>query len=106
MLVGYSSDLPIPSFTAKFPFDSSNYLFDFSGVLVPGDTIASLGAITVSPSGLVAGPGSLVSGQDGASLGILTRLSSGSPGTVYSIMVQVYTTGGDQFARPANLPVQ
>ena len=106
MLVGYSSDLPIPSFTAKFSFDSSNYLFDFSGVLVPGDTIASLGSITVSPSGLVAGPGSVVSGSGGPSLGIQTRLSSGSPGAVYSIMVQVYTTGGDQFARPANLQIQ
>ena len=107
MLLGYSSDIPIPVFTSKFAFDSSNYIFDFSPALASGDTIATLGSISATPSGsLEIGSGSVVSGLGGPSLGIQARISSGAPGQLYTITVQVLTTGGDQFSRAAMLQVQ
>lgn len=106
MRVGYTSELTIPVFTAKNAFDSSNYNFDFSNALAAGDIISSLGTITASPIGLTIGPGSIVSGSGGTALAVQARISGGNAGQIYTIMVQVYTAGGDQFARAANLQVQ
>jgi len=105
-MLGYTMDLQVPVFTSKYSFDSSLYLFDFSNAVQPGDSIVTIASIVSNPPGLTIGVGSIVSGVGGPALAVQSRLSSGAPGVLYTILVSITTLTGDQFARAANLQVQ
>lgn len=96
-----------PASPAKAPGDVLDYLLSFAQEFSasggsPGDTLASITALSVSPTGsLQVASGSIASGG----LAVLFWAASGVSGQTYTISVTAQTTGGRTYVREALLPV-
>jgi len=78
----------------KFPSEDRAYEFDFSEfpeIEKNGETISSVTSATASPSGLTIGATSILSGSKKVSV----RISSGTAGQVYKVIVYVATSGSN-----------
>lgn len=92
--------------TGKTPSEVLNYLADFSAEIAanePGDTIASIGSIAFkgAPATLYAAS----QGINAAKTGVMIRLSGGSAGVSYTVVVNVVMASGMIFERSFTLPV-
>lgn len=97
----------IPSFDDKNPADALIiHRFGFAKLLassvVVGETIASVGNVTCSPSGLTLGTPT----PDAANVGVLVPISAGIVGQNYLVSVTFTTNGGQTLTRSAYLPVR
>lgn len=100
---GYIPPVLPPSWPAKDPGDTLDFVADFRDALIGnnGDSISGL-SVQISP----ANPGdlNLVSSSVDGTLAILW-FSSGFPGTIYQVTTITTTNSGRVISRTINLPV-
>jgi len=84
----------------KQPAESRLYTFDFSQLMLTGETVATIDSFTATPSGLTLGT-AVASGQR-----VQNRISAGVTNTQYKITVVVTTSLGNVLEGEANLFVR
>lgn len=84
----------------KQPAESRLYNFDFGGLMVTGETIASISGVTATPSGLTVGS-TAISGQIAQ-----VRLSGGTGATEYLLTCTVVTSASNTLELEGRLWVE
>lgn len=97
----------LPETTVKAPGDILDYLFDFSAEFgptggSPGNSITTISALTVSPTGSLAVATPSISASGSA---VLFWASSGAIGQIYTITCSVITNTTRQYTREGLIPV-
>ena len=103
---GYMVAPAFPTSTVKAPGDTLDYLIDFTqefglGGGSPGDTLANILSMSVSPSGMLVSDTSIVSGG----LAVVFWATSGASGQIYTVTATVMTNAGRQYVRNVTIPV-
>lgn len=79
-----------PELCEKTPFEDFPYDFNFSGVLVGGETVASVQEIVSTPTGVTIGSSSISSPK------VQVRLSGGTVETDYLMSCKILTSAGNK----------
>lgn len=80
-------------------------LLDFSNVLATGDTISTIVAVTVSPSGMTLGTPTIAAGTRTACAVQVKVISPGTVATLYLVTAEITSAQGIQLARSVYIPV-
>lgn len=92
--------------TGKTPAEVLNYLADFSAEIAanePGDSITAINSVVCKGTPATLAVAS--SGINQAGTGVMIRLTSGSPGVTYSVVVNISLASSQTMERTFMVPV-
>ena len=97
-----------PTLTPKNSYDIADWLLDFSPYLPAGQTIQSIGTITITPNDTMTQLAeTITSGSGGVSTAVGVKLSGGTSLQQYTISAYVLTSvSPDQFEGSIIIPIR
>jgi len=94
-------------YEVKRPAESKTYSINFKNIIPAGQTIASVGSVVATASGLVTEAAALAVGTVGSSgTTVNVKLSAGTDGEDYEIAITVTDTAGDIHADDVMIKVR